>query len=189
MTHAFKTNQNLDFRSGYEEREQDLVDLFTETFTASEGADEGRAIGDFVRDLIETTPTHDLFVWSAYQGDILVGSIFLSRIIFASDQRRVFILSPVAVKPDAQRCGVGQKLINHGLNSLRENGVDFVFTYGDPNYYAKTGFRPISEEFAQAPMALSFPEGWIGQSLNGDAKVPFIGPSECVKALRNPELW
>lgn len=170
-------------------REQAISDLFTATFSASEGADEGQVIGAFVRDMMNTTPSEDLCVWSAYDDTVLLGCIFLSRLTFAQDQRTVFILSPVAVKTDQQKNGIGQKLIAHGLQDLRQNGVDYVVTYGDPNYYCKTGFKQITEQFAQAPLKLSFHEGWLGQSLSNKDTDRLIGYSTCVPALDKPELW
>jgi len=179
----------MEFRPGHAARESDIFDLFVTTFSASEGPDEGAVIGTLVRDMMETTPTQDLFVWSAYEGKELLGCIFFSRLVFAQDERTAFILSPVAVKPTCQNTGVGQKLIAHGLDKLRENRIDFVTTYGDPNYYAKVGFRQITEEFASPPLELSFPEGWLGQSLTGADERPMTGASSCVSALNKPELW
>jgi len=179
----------IEFFSGHVTREQAISEFFTATFSASEGADEGKVIGDLVRDLMETTPSKDLFVWSAYDDQMFLGCIFLSRLAYAEDDRTVFILSPVAVRTDRQKNGIGQKLIAYGVDDLRQKGIDFVLTYGDPNYYSKTGFRQITEEFAQAPLKLSLPEGWLGQSLSDKDERPLSGPSRCVPALNNPELW
>jgi len=74
------------------------------------------------------------------------------------------------------------------LEDLRSLDVDFVVTYGDPAYYGKVGFQPITEEFARAPLPLSQPHGWLGQSLTGRA-APIAGPSRCVRAFNRPELW
>lgn len=179
----------MDFRSGHTSRGRDIADLFIATFSASEGPDEGARIGELVDSMMETTPDPDLIVWSAYEDEDLIGCIFLSRLVFAQDNRAAFILSPVAVKITHQKTGVGQKLITHGLNDMRQNQVDFVATYGDPNYYSKVGFRQITEEFAQAPLTLSHPHGWLGQMLSGADHRPMNGASSCVQALNNPEYW
>lgn len=179
----------MEFYSDYNTREQAISELFTATFSASEGADEGKAIGGLVHDLMEITPSKDLIVWSAYDKNVLLGCMFLSRLTFSQDDRTVFIMSPVAVKADHQKNGIGQMLIAHGIENLRQKGADFVVTYGDPNYYSKTGFRQITEEFAQAPLKLSFPEGWLGQSLSSKGERALIGPSRCVPALNKPDLW
>ena len=65
---------------------------------------------------METTPTQDLFVFSAYDGQSFIGCIFFSRLNFEQDDRVVFILSPVAVKPDRQNRGVEQQQIAYGLD-------------------------------------------------------------------------
>jgi hypothetical protein len=38
-------------------------------------------------------------------------------------------------------------------------------------------------------LALSHPEGWIGQSLNGKEFTPLKGPARAVTALNDPDLW
>jgi len=90
---------------------------------------------------------------------------------------------------DQQGKGVGQRLLTHGLTSLRSAGADIVVTYGDPNHYAMVGFLPISEADAQALFPLNHPEGWMAQSLTERAVVPLEGPSRCVESLNNPLFW
>ncbi len=179
----------VEFKSGHDQHEAEIESLFTEVFTASEGAGEGALIGALVRGLMATTPDEDLYVFSAVENGALLGCIFLSRLRFDRDDRQVFILSPVAVKTRRQKTGVGQALINHGLDRLRADEIDFVVTYGNPDYYCKTGFRLISEEFAQAPLKLSHPHGWLGQALTDSEPKPLRGTSHCVEALNRPELW
>lgn len=179
----------MEFHLGHATREPEISDLFTATFSDSEGAGEGEIIGRLVRDLMQTTPESDLYVCCAYDGKTLVGCIFFSRLTYEMDARAVFIMSPVAVKTDRQGRKIGQKLIAFGLGGLREQGVDFAVTYGDPNFYSKTGFRQITTEFAAAPLRLNMPQGWLGQSLSGKDAAPLAGPSQCVAALNKPALW
>ena len=100
-----------------------------------------------------------------------------------------FILSPVAVATAAQGKGIGQKLIEFGLNKLKALNVSLAFTYGDPAFYAKTGFKQIDESTVQAPCPLSQPMGWLAQSLDGQNIQAIPGATRCVEALNNPELW
>jgi len=58
-----------------------------------------------------------------------------------------FLLGPVAIHTSYQGKGIGQKLINFGLNTLKENGVELAFTYGDPNFYSKVGFSLMKNIF------------------------------------------
>ncbi|MES0861065.1 N-acetyltransferase [Ruegeria sp. SCPT10] len=179
----------MEFSTGRGSDVQAVVDLFQDVFSASEGADEGVLIGAFVQDLLSMTPEADVKIYTAYQDMELVGAVAFSRITYPQDSRDVFILSPMAVRTDRQKSGIGQALITFGLDQLRNSGVDVVLTYGDPNYYCKTGFLAISEESAQPPLRLSYPHGWLGQSLDGRELTPLKGPSHCVAALNNPALW
>lgn len=179
----------MKFSANHIGHEQAICDLFTTTFTASEGPNEGAIIGQFVKDLMATTPPADLLTFAAHDGTMLVGCIFFSRLTYPQDDRTVFLMSPVAVRPDRQKQGIGQKLITFGLDVLRQKAVEYVITYGDPAYYSKTGFHQISTDFAQAPCNLTQPQGWLGQSLRGKSSTPLVGPSQCVPALNRPELW
>lgn len=171
------------------DRSHEIVDLFTDTFTASEGPDEGRLIGALAQEMLATTPEADLHVYTASDEAGLAGCIMFSRLTYPEDERTVFVLAPVAVATGRQGQGVGTALLRHGLDDLRYRGVDVALTYGDPAYYARVGFAPITEDTARPPRALSMPEGWLGQSLTGKALEPLKGPSSCVSALDSPAYW
>lgn len=181
--------RELDFSSDYKSQANEIANLFSATFTASEGAQEGQLIGRLAKDLIAKTSDDDLFVFSSWQDGVLTGCIMFSRLGFDQDDRTVFVLAPVAVATSRQGQGVGQRLLRFGLDALRDSGIDVVITYGDPNYYAKVGFAPITEEIARAPLPLSQPEGWLGQSLTDRPLEPLKGPSTCVDALNSPAYW
>jgi predicted N-acetyltransferase YhbS len=179
----------MDFRLDERESADEIESLFTATFTASEGPEEGRLVGKLARDLLATTPQEDLFVVSAREDGGLLGCIFFSRLVFEGDDRAVFVLGPVAVATERQGEGIGQRLLRHGLDQLRGRGVDVAVTYGDPNYYSKVGFLPIAEDEIPAPFRLAHPEGWLGQSLTDRPLGAIEGPSRCVEALNRPEFW
>lgn len=179
----------MEFKTGHKGREAEIVDLFTATFTASEGEEEGTLIGELVRNLLDSTDEKDLVVFTAEDDGTIIGGIVFSRLTYEQDERTVLVLAPVAVATDQQGKGVGQRLLTHGLTSLRSAGVEIVVTYGDPNYYARVGFLPISEAEAQPPFPLNHPEGWMAQSLTERVMAPLKGPSRCVEALNNPVFW
>ena len=173
----------------YENTADALIALFTESFTESEGADEGAVINKMVTEMLATVPARDMFVFSAWEGETLLGAIIFSRMQFGEDDRTIFILSPVAVAPAHQRKGVGQYMLRHGLDVLRDAGVDIALTYGNPNYYDKVGFAQITPEQAAPPQVLKYPFGWLGQPLTSAEFAPLKGPSSCVDALNKPEYW
>ena len=168
---------------------EDLARLFAGTFAASEGAAEGRLIGALAADMLATVPAEDLLVVWAREDGMPVGCILFSRMRFEGDAREVFVLAPVAVAPGRQGRGIGQGLIRRGLEELRSRGADVALTYGDPGYYGRVGFLPISEAEVPAPFALNHPEGWLGQSLTARPLGALPGPSHCVGPLNRPEFW
>lgn len=167
---------------------KEVIEFFINVFSASKSEDEGRIIGVLVSNMIETTEAQDLIGFVASSRDTVIGCIFFSRFVVPNNQV-AFMLSPVAVATNEQGKGIGQKLINHGLNYLKSMQTDLVFTYGDPNYYSKVGFRSISEQVVSAPFKLSQPEGWLAQSLDGGAINSMQGATTCVEAFNDPGIW
>ncbi|MDG1122547.1 MAG: N-acetyltransferase [Glaciecola sp.] len=167
---------------------QKVITLFKDVFTASEGENEGQIISDFVTNLIKTTQPQDLIILTAEEQDNVIGSLCFSRFTVPGKQV-AFILSPVAIASHYQGQGIGQKLIQYGLDHLRSKNVSLAFTYGDPSYYSKIGFEQINESIVKAPCPLSMPEGWLAQSLNGQKIQPMSGNTQCVEALNDPSLW
>lgn len=176
-------------RRSYQPNESSEIEaLFLAGFTDSEGETEGKLISNLVRELISNTDTHDLYGFVSVDESDLVGAIFFSRLTF-DNKINAFLLSPVVVRSSYQGRGVGQELINHGLQILKREGVEIVITYGDPAFYSKVGFSPLTEEIVQAPLKLSHPEGWLGQSLSGEPIKAIPGRCKCVKAFDNPAYW
>ena len=167
---------------------EEIKQLFTKVFSDSEGQSEGLLIGNLAYDLMTSTDAQDLYGFVAIEHEEIIGSILFTRLTFESEVNS-FLLSPVAIQTNYQRKGIGQKLINFGINQLKENGVALVFTYGDPKFYSKVGFSVITEKSAKAPLKLTYPEGWLGQSLVGDEIELITGSSYCVDALNKPEYW
>jgi len=169
-------------------KSEEINKLFIKVFSDSEGQTEGELIGNLTYDIMSSTDAQDLYGFVATENDQIIGSILFTRLTFQSGVN-AFLLSPVAVSSSYQRKGIGQKLINFGINQLKENGVRIVFTYGDLNFYSKVGFKSITEQTAKAPFKLQYPEGWLAQSLFSDEIEPIAGDSSCVEAFNKPEIW
>lgn len=167
---------------------QEVIELFKNVFSASEGESEGQIIGGLVSNLISKTRPQDLFGCVAIDNGCIVGCIFFSRFIVPNGQV-AFILSPVAISTGVQGSGIGQQLITYGLDHLRALNVSLAFTYGDPAFYSKTGFEQIAENVVKAPFPLSQPIGWLAQSLDGMPIQVMQGATECVGALSDPKYW
>lgn len=167
---------------------QPVVDLFTQVFSDSEGDNEGQMIGELVARLIETTAPDQLIGFVAREEGQLTGCIFFSAVTLPVPGV-AFILSPVAVSTSEQGKGIGQALIQWGIDHLKVQDVDLLFTYGDPRYYSKMGFQPISESVVKAPLRLSYPQGWLAQTLKQTEITPIEGEIRCVSALQDQRYW
>ncbi|SMP21869.1 GNAT family N-acetyltransferase [Shimia sagamensis] len=168
---------------------QAITALFTITFTTSEGETEGTLIGAMVDQMLRDRQDDGTRVFTATDNGTLVGAVLFSPLRYAGDPRTVVLLSPMAVATTRHGEGIGQALITHALNVLRNTGADIAITYGSPVFYGKTGFSPIGEDMATPPLPLSFPHGWIAQSLTTEPLTPLQGKPTCVPALNNPDVW
>ena len=166
-----------------------LIDLFRQTFTASEGVQEGHLIATLVQDLLANTAREDIYIFTALDKEVMEGAAVFTRLRYSNDNRHVFILGPMATITTRQGQGIGKALIRASLQALRAAGVDIVMTYGDPAFYSKTGFSPVSEKEAPAPYELQYPHGWLVNRLSDSPISPLAGPVSCVPALRKRVYW
>jgi predicted N-acetyltransferase YhbS len=132
------------------EQTPEIIRLFTDVFSDSEGQEEGQVIGGLVAELIDTTDSKQLLSYVSISNGKIIGCIIFSRLTLPSG-KLAFILSPVAVSSHEQGKGLGQQLINFGIQELKNLGVELVFTYGDSNFYSKVGFVKIGEDVVRAP--------------------------------------
>lgn len=167
---------------------EEIRQLFIKVFSDSEGKAEGELIGDLTYDIMTSTDTRDIYGFIAIENIQIIGSIFFTRLTF-ENEINAFILSPVAIHTSYQGKGIGQKLINFGIQHLKENEVKIIFTYGDPAFYSKVGFKTISEKIVKAPLKMTQPEGWLAQSLINEEIKVIKGNSYCVEALNKTKYW
>ncbi|MEE9493274.1 MAG: N-acetyltransferase [Gammaproteobacteria bacterium] len=168
--------------------QEKVTSLFASVFTSSEGEKEGSLIGNLASELSSRIDNQEIICIGAYEKESIIGSIFFTRLRF-NEAIQVYMLAPVAVSTKHQGKGVGQALINYGLNELKKRSVAVVITYGDPSFYSRVGFQTLSENVVQAPLKLSMPEGWLGQSLT-EEPIPTVNDRPtCVKEFNEPVYW
>ncbi|MFK8041130.1 GNAT family N-acetyltransferase, partial [Congregibacter sp.] len=128
----------MDFARVEVTQSEELIRVCAESFADSEGEASGAEIASLVEDLLKHFDEERAEAFAAVEEGSFIGAIIFSELILP-DGTQGSLLSPVAVRTDRQSTGVGQQLIGHGLQELSEEGVDVVFTYGDPAYYSRFG--------------------------------------------------
>lgn len=171
------------------EKAAEVVQLFYHTFKASENEDEALAVSGLVKNYLQNYPRKDLKGFIALKDGQIVGCVFFSQLIFSQSNKKVFILSPMAVKTELHGKGVGQALIHYAHEELKKEGVNITTTYGDIKFYSKTGYELVSEDSIAAPLKLSYPHGWLAYSLDGNTPLKIEGPSSCIPELNDQSLW
>jgi len=92
--------------------------------------------------------------WLAEDSSGPIGHIVFSRVWLEQkdgDRLRAVMLTPLAVRPDRQRRGVGMRLMQHALERLEAQGETLFFVLGHPDYYPRVGFRPASPAGIASP--------------------------------------
>lgn len=170
------------------DRRREVADLFRSCFTSSEGAEEGDTIATLADELANAIDGETVFCFAAFECEVIVGAVFFTKLEFESPTQ-VYMLSPVGVLTPSQGQGIGTKLIAFGLNVMQAHGAQVAVTYGDPAFYSKTGFLPLPESRLKAPMPLSMPYGWLGQSLTEEPIPTLSDCPKCFGAFYDPKYW
>ncbi len=107
-------------------------------------ADHGGVVVNLVKALRKlVTPTAGLSLVAETNGHVIGHVMFTPSLLDAPSRLvSVDVLSPLAVRPDHQRRGIGGSLIEAGVAIQATKGVSAIFLEGDPSYYSRLGFQP-----------------------------------------------
>jgi len=120
----------------------------------------------------------------------LVGHIAFSPVAAESGWNwSGYILAPLGVKPAHHNHGIGSRLVERGIEQLKQNGVNVLFVYGDPEYYKRFGFSAKTAAGFTPPCKLKYPFGWQAITLNEESNFEQATDLSCVTSLRDPALW
>lgn len=120
-----------------------------------------RADGDVMFELVEED-----------DAGTLAGHVLFSR-LWADSINLYAALGPLAVRPDVQQAGTGQRLTRAGLETAKEFGAHAVIVLGHPDYYPRFGFSAEATRLVACPysglpafMALEIEPGALAQPLS-----------------------
>ena len=157
------------------------------------GEEKGLVIAKLVDDLLDDETAMPVLSLVAVDDAKIIGSILYTKVQITEAEMPIEaqILAPLAVHPDEQNKGIGERLINEGLSQLKASGTELVFVLGHPGYYPRCGFVPAGKLGFEAPYPI--PEehagAWMVQELNGAIIGRTTGKVECSKVLNAPQHW
>jgi putative acetyltransferase len=169
---------------------QDLDTIKSIYLDAFDDAEKAR-VSKLAADLLCLGDHSEAFSLVAERECRLIGHIGLSLVRFKSKTAiKAYILAPLAVKPDAQKQGVGSLLVECAIDRLTEQRVDLLFVYGDPKYYGRFGFNTDTALNFIPPYDLEYPFGWMARVLNEiDVSIQTPLKLTSVVPLNDPALW
>lgn len=139
--------------------------------------------------LAEKTTPQTMSLVAETDGDV-VGHVAFSPVIIDHQENLLgYILAPLGVKPDYQRCRIGSSLVEKGMQQLSVMGVNLVFVYGDPHYYSRFGFSAETARHYITPYPIQYPFGWQAMVLNDFDSGKSPAAVTCVTSLCDPTLW
>jgi putative acetyltransferase len=108
--------------------------------------------------------------FAAEEDGSIVGFTMLSYV--ALEDLRVLILTPMAVRPDRQRRGVGTAVVRAAIAAADERGEPLLLVEGVPAYYPRFGFGSATALGLEKPDDRIPEEAWLALPLEAyDASV------------------
>lgn len=147
------------------------------------------AEAELVEDLLADPTARPLVSLLAFEGDRPVGHVLFTAA--RADAVDAALLAPLAVIPEAQNRGIGGKLIDQGLEHLKEAGIGLAFVLGHPAYYPRYGFQPAGRLGFEAPYPIpeKDADAWMVQALKPGLIGTVRGNVTCAEAISRPEYW
>ncbi len=179
----------MEIKKAIESDRKEILDVHNLAF----GKEEGPEIAKLVDDLLNDKTAMPLLSLVAIKNEKIIGHILFTKATITQTTLSIstHILAPLAILPDHQKKGIGEKLIHKGIRQLKELGTELVFVLGHPSYYPRCGFSPAGEKGFEAPY--SIPEenadAWMLLSLSGNAIETVNGKVQCSKILNEPQYW
>jgi putative acetyltransferase len=159
----------------------DDVDGVRRLVAAAYGGERVRELLDALR---ESVAWLDLAFVAEQDGGV-VGQVTYTRGWLDTPTKlvEVLVLSPLAVRPEEQRRGVGTALVRESLAAVEDRHEPLVFLEGDPGYYSRLGFVP-GAHLHMTPPSIRIPEAAFQV-----ASLPGYDPSWMRGALVYPDVF
>ena len=189
VSNSSNKERTLEIRLSNKSERNEILSIHRIAF----GEEKGPVIAKLVDDLFDDETAMPILSLVAIDNGKLIGSILYTKVHITQTEMPIEaqILAPLAIHPDQQKQGIGETLINEGLNLLKTAGTELVFVLGHPGYYPRCGFVPAGTLGFEAPYPIpgEHADAWMVQELNGDVIGKTTGKVKCSKVLNEPQHW
>ena len=103
-------------------------------------------------------------------------------------KEKVALLAPLAVTPNLQKQGIGSALVRTGFKEIEKSKIAYVLVLGDPDFYARFGFKAEDKVTTPYPLPMEWRGAWQSIKL-ADTDVSYRGRLSVPKPWRKTALW
>ena len=117
-------------------------------------------------DRLRESPSYEAdFAFVAEEAGAVLGFTMLSRLTIEGSSERPLILTPMAVRPDRQREGIGSQIVRTAIAAADTSGEPLILVEGIPAYYPRFGFRSATGLGLERPDVRIPDEAWMALPL------------------------
>ena len=133
------------------EKQSDIEVIFDITKAAFENHPYSNNTEQFIINALRTANALTVSLVAEVDEQV-VGHIAFSPVTFSDGSENWYGLGPISVLPDYQKQGIGKRLINEGIDLLKDLRAKGCVLVGDPDFYERFSFRsPDSLKYEGVP--------------------------------------
>ncbi len=137
------------------EQPSDIPHIFKLTQAAFKNIEYSSHTEQFIVNALRNSQQLTVSLVAEYEGQI-IGHIAFSPVSISDGTTDWYGLGPVSVQPEFQNQGIGSQLIHAGLDKLKMLKAAGCVLLGDPDYYARFGFKAKPELVLQGVPVVYF---------------------------------
>ena len=134
-------------------------------FALVEAAFGDRSVAEFAQRIRASAGYVPELAFVADEDGEIVGHTMLNYVAIENHERRLLNLTPMSVRPDRQRRGIGIALVRTAVAAADERGEPLVLVEGVPDYYPRFGFRSATALGLERPDERIPDEAWLALPL------------------------
>ena len=123
----------------------------------------------------------------AVKDDAIVGHVIFSECDV--EGQKVSMLAPLCAVPALHKQGIGTALVQAGFERLKDDGINWVYVLGDPNYYGRFGFKMENDVAPPYPLPDEWQDLGAWQSMTMDDVPALKGKLDVPAPWQHKKYW